>query len=310
MQSGQEVKYKISSAVLVLLSLLILFTGCSDSHYNRIIWSNPKGIFNQEIDEDVPLQSFSFLVLSDIHIGKTDNGVYWDFEAFIAWIEDFQGTAPLDFVINLGDSTQDSLEEEYQEYARFVESWQIPTHTIAGNHGVRNQERAFFRTYVNKSLTRRFSHKGISFYLIDTRYLSMGKKQLDDLFKNTASDRNVKIFCSHVPVFGGPELFYFSLSDPLERVVLINTMIQTNTALLLSGHAHYKDNLHRFKDASAELVCGSFHGRNSFFENTLPTWYVCTIYAEDKEILITRFSAEKDGSIHHSTFSPLSIGLD
>jgi len=64
MQSGQEVKYKISSAVLVLLSLLILCTGCSDSHYNRIIWSNPKGIFNQEIDEDVPLQSFSFLVLT------------------------------------------------------------------------------------------------------------------------------------------------------------------------------------------------------------------------------------------------------
>lgn len=295
---------------VLLISLLVLislcsFVGCSEAvGYSRIEKNHPGGSFDQEITTNTEIDSFSFLVLSDIHFGRTEEGVYWAFDEFFEWVDEYQNSDeyPLDFALSLGDGTAYSKEWEYQKYADFImelENRSIRTNAVLGNHDVRNIGREYFTQYINPSTARRFSHKGLSFYLLDTGNASLGKNQLDNLVRAAREDPNPKIFCSHFPVYGGPDTFYFSLSNPHERALLLQTMVESKTGLYLAGHLHLSSKIYHFTDTTTEFVCESFHGRNSLFESTLPVWYVLTYQAESHAISIVKYSVTNAKKIVH-----------
>jgi hypothetical protein len=116
---------------------------------------------------------------------------------------------------------------------------------VLDNHDVRADGRSLFIKYIDPHTDRRFSYNGISFYLLDTGNASLGKVQLDNLMDAAASDPNPKVFCGHVPLYGGPDMFYFSLKDPHERALLVDTMVKNKVGLYLAGHLHLTHKLYR-----------------------------------------------------------------
>lgn len=304
MQRGHD---KATASIRRVVLLLVFFSlsvmmGCSESLLSRIEWNHPGGSFNQEIDTTEPKQSFSFLVFSDLHVGRTEQGVYWAFDEFWQWLSDYQANASqtLEFALHLGDGTAYSLDSEYQKYAAFMQELtnrSIPNHAVLGNHDVRSNGRALFKQYIHTQTARRFSHKGLSLYLLDTGNASLGKKQLDNLMKAAADDPNSKIFVGHVPVYGGPDMLYFSLKDSYEQSLLINTMVKNKVGLYLGGHLHLTHKLYHYTDTTHEFVSESFHGRDSLLENTLPIWYVFTYDAPTNQLTIVRYAVGKNNAI-------------
>lgn len=213
----------------LLLASLLLFPSCSENLLSRIEFNHPGGSFNQAIDPTEARTSFSFLVLSDLHYGRTEDGVYYEFDAFDAWLDDYPD--PLAFALHLGDGTAYSLESEYRDYGSFMQGLGLDAHAVPGNHDVRGDGRKLFAQYIHPLTARRFSYNGISFYLLDTGNASLGKVQLDNLMDAAASDPNPKIFCGHIPLYGGADMFYFSLKDPHERALLVDTMVKNKVGL-------------------------------------------------------------------------------
>ncbi|MGE4453832.1 MAG: metallophosphoesterase [Sphaerochaeta sp.] len=303
---------KIGSSFLltILLISMLVLSGCSEiGGYSRIEQDAPGGSFDQSITSE-EREDFNFLVLSDLHYGRENAGVYWAFEEFYTWLDAYQ--EKLDFAIHLGDGTSESKACEYESYAAFLGTLKdrgIPAHAILGNHDVRDQGREHFIQYIHPSTTRRFSHKGLSFYLLDSGNASLGKTQLDNLNEAIQEDPNVKVFCSHIPLYGGPEVFYFALSDPLERALLLETMVSNKVGLSLSGHLHIATKLYQFTPSNTELVCESFHGRDDFFESTRPVWYVLTYQADSHTITIVRYAVAKSGRIEEKEVATISMPL-
>jgi len=298
-----------SNRLLCLLATcLLLFSSCSDNLISRIEFNHPGGSFDQAIDTTEARKSFSFLVFSDLHYGRTESGFYLEEEAFLAWLDTYPST--LAFALHLGDGTAYSLESEYRLYRDFLdmlEDRSIEVHAVLGNHDVREYGRTLFIRYINPLTARRFSYKGISFYLLDTGNASLGKVQLDNLMSSVADDPNPKIFCGHVPLYGGPDMFYFSLKDPHERALLVKTMVQNKVGLYLGGHLHINHKLYSYTDTNHEFVCESFHGRDSLIENTLPVWYVFTYDAPSNRITIFRYALKRDGAIGESVVTSVAL---
>lgn len=294
-----------TSIVIISIALLLL-VGCAPLELSNIEWDAPSARFDQAIDSTN--RSFSFLVFTDLHFGRDNSGVYWKNDEFLAWLDAYPNA--LDFALNLGDMTSESLESEFHQAANFLqelEDREIPTHSLVGNHDVRNEGRTLFRSLIHAQTARRFSYGGISFYLLDSGNASLGRKQLRALIKQASLDPNPKIFCSHIPFYGGPEMYYFGLSDAWERSMLVNTVVEAKVGLVLSGHLHLTELLHHYTDGHAELVCASFHGRDSIIEQTLPTWYVCSYDHIAKQLAVSQFQVTKEKTISCSVIAVLQM---
>lgn len=294
--------------LFLLITSLLFCTSCSQNLFSRIEFNHPGGSFDQPINTTEERQSFSFLLFSDLHVGRAEDGVYWDYDAFYAWLDAYPGT--LDFALHLGDGTADSTESEYRQYAAFLQSLtdrSLPNHAVLGNHDVRSDGRSLFSQYINDLTARRFSHKGFSFYLLDTGNASLGKTQLDNLMEAVAADPNPKLFCAHVPLYAGPDMFYFSLKDPLERALIVQTMVKNKVGLYVGGHLHIDSKLYAYTDTTHEFVSESFHGRDSLIENTLPVWYVLTYDVVSNSITIVKYASKRDNTIAEEVVATIGM---
>lgn len=290
----------------IIILLLALLAGCAPLDLANIERDAPSASFDEPVGS--ASRSFSFLVFSDLHFGRDDSGVYWKHEVFLDWLNSYPTT--LEFALNLGDMTSDSREIEYRMAAAFLQELEdrgIPSHSLVGNHDVRDGGRTLFRSYIHAQTARRFSYGGISFYLLDSGNASLGRTQLRTLIDQASSDHNPKIFCSHIPFYAGPDMYYFGLSDAWERTMLVNTMVKAKVGLVLSGHLHLTEKVHHFTEENAELVCASFHGRDSLIEQTLPTWYVCSYDHITKQLAVSQFQVTKEKTISCSVIAVLQM---
>lgn len=89
--------------------------------------------------------------------------------------------------------------------------------------------------------------------------------------------------------------------------MLVNTVVEAKVGLVLSGHLHLTELLHHYTDGHAELVCASFHGRDSIIEQTLPTWYTCSYDHNAHTLTITRFQVTKEDQITTSVIASLAF---
>jgi calcineurin-like phosphoesterase family protein len=250
--------------------------------------------------------SFSFLITTDHHFTRKDSGVWYAQEEFFSWLEEYQtetvgNTANhLGLMVCLGDCTENATEEEFIQYKEFLdkvgEKGITMSHSVKGNHDIRSDVDSglYWDIYVKEPLYQAFSYQGVSFYLLDTSARTLGRTQLAQLKEAIAQDTSPKLFCTHVPLYGKPELIYFCLPDTQEREEILELMSKNSVGLYLSGHHHNGDITYRYTSSMAEFIAGAYNGRTSLFETTLPRWYVCTYEAPGSTLTITRYQVNKE----------------
>jgi hypothetical protein len=112
----------------------------------------------QAAGREVP--SFSFVVVSDTHLGREDRDAaaeQWSRTA--AEIE----AAPGDFVLHLGDIVDGAREAQYPVYKDIRKTIRKPVHEIPGNHDTH----ALFAKHVREAVDWAFDHRGVRFLLLN-----------------------------------------------------------------------------------------------------------------------------------------------
>ena len=316
-----------SLPVLVIFLLVTIFFSCDLSMFQILDGekaSEDKNTFIITKEDEgfaSTLSSFTLLLTSDQHFIRKDSGVYYETEAFIAWVKKYQkdhrGSAPdlqLTHMISLGDITDNSSPEEFKQFIAFknkLSDEEITTYVVKGNHDYRPGTNciADWETYTGQDSYQAFAHKGVSFYLLNTAARTLGRIQMKELQEAVKTDSRPKLFFSHVPLYGKPSLLYTVLSDSQERENLIHLMVENKGMLFLAGHHHQGDVLHSFRRATSEFILGAFHGRDSLFEQIKPRWYLLYFNSVDKEITITRYQVENDKKITEKMMGTLPVEL-
>jgi hypothetical protein len=219
------------------------------------------------------------LILSDIHFGA-DSKKDLTLEKFRAWFDSLADagdtSVPLEqrkpvFCLCLGDSVESGVESEYEQFKKFTEEIKargVPVYGILGNHDHLNNGWVLWKKYVNPHTTYyRFMTKKFSWYFLDTASGTMGVSQLHDFVANARADPNPKLIFTHYPIYGGGGNFYFSLSDPQERAILLDTFAKTNVKLGTEGHQH-PGSSHDF---------GSFKEVNVSAFRDYKSWHILTV---------------------------------
>jgi calcineurin-like phosphoesterase family protein len=257
--------------------------------------------------------SFSFLITTDHHFSRKDSGVWYAEDEFFSWLETYQRetisnpASHLDLMVSLGDCTENSLEEEFLLYRQFLDHLAIlgiTSYSVKGNHDIRQNvdSSSLWDQYVQDPPYQAFSYKGVSFYLLDTSARTLGRTQLNQLREALPLDPNPKILCSHIPLYGKPELVYFSLPSTQEREEILALMKDNKAGIYLGGHQHFGDFSYQYSNTMSEAVLGTFHGRSSLIETTLPRWYVCRYDSKTALLTITRYQVDKESKTIDSSF--------
>lgn len=310
------------AGVLLLLSLLCVSCDLSMLHIlDGEKASEEKNTFIIEKPYEAPT-SFTLLLTSDQHFSRSDSGVYYETEAFLAWVRKYQAdhaTSASEFrlthMVSLGDITDNSRTEEFIQFVAFKDRLAdegITTYAVKGNHDIRSGTNciADWKTHTGQYSYQALEHKGVSFYLLNTANRTLGRIQMEELLEAlTLDDRRPKLFFSHMPLYGKPSLLYTVLGDSQERENLIRLMVKNKGMLFLAGHHHQGDLLYSFRSSTSEFILGSFHGRSSQIEHTKPRWYLLHFSVEKKTITITRYQVEDDRSMTETVMASLPVEL-
>ena len=306
--------------VVLLLLLPLLFFSCDLSMLQILDGEKASEDTNTFIITNAfeKPASFTLLLTSDQHFSRFDSGVYYETEAFLAWVKQYQAeTSTAEFIlthmIGLGDITDNSSPEEFKQFVDFKNKLTlegITTYVVKGNHDIRPGTNciADWKTYVGQYSYQAFAYRGISFYLLNTANRTAGRIQMQELQEAVKQDKRPKLFFSHMPLYGKPSLLYTVLCDTQERENLIHLLVENKGMLFLSGHHHQGDLLYSFRATTSEFTLGSFHGRDSFFEKIKPRWYLLYFCAEERTLSITRYQVESDKKITETVMTTLPVG--
>jgi predicted phosphodiesterase len=147
------------------------------------------------------LPNFSFLVVSDTHLGRQDQDA-----AARQWVRTAEAldTTAGDFVLHLGDVVDSGREAQYAVYRETRKRIRKPVYEIPGNH----DPQPLFEKHLRTPVELAFDHKGIRFLLFNNsrpeshdgfvtdKALAWIAKQCAD----AARKELLLIVCAHVPV--------------------------------------------------------------------------------------------------------------
>ncbi len=321
----QTTKYLLLLLPLLLVLLLLpLLVSCDLSMLQILDGEKASEDTNTFLITDAyeSPSSFTLLLTSDQHFFRKDSGVHYEEKLFHDWIASYQDAHPasdrerrLTLMVSLGDITDNSRPDEFQQFVDFegkLSDEGIATYVVKGNHDIRpgTNHLTYWDTYVGQYSYQAFSHKGVSFYLLNSAARTLGRiqmKELQDALK--LDDMRPKLFFSHVPLYGKATMFYTVMSDRQERENIISLMVENKVMLFLAGHHHQGDLLHSFRQTTSEFIVGSFHGRDSLIEQTKARWYLLHFNAVEKMITITRYQVESDRSISETVMARLPVVL-
>jgi 3',5'-cyclic-AMP phosphodiesterase len=109
-----------------------------------------------------PLPEFSFLVVSDTHLGRGDQeGPARQWARTAKQIDSTAG----DFVLHLGDVVDGGREAQYAVYKDIRKTIRKAVHEIPGNH----DPQELFERHLRKPVELALDHKGVRFLLLNTR---------------------------------------------------------------------------------------------------------------------------------------------
>jgi len=147
------------------------------------------------------LPAFSFLVVSDTHLGRQDQDA-----AARQWTRTaraIDATAG-DFVLHLGDIVDGGREAQYAVYKEIRKSIRKPMHEIPGNH----DPQALFEKHIRRPVDMAFDHQGVRFLLINNSrtdshdgFITTGQLTwLGDQCADAGRKALFVVICAHVPV--------------------------------------------------------------------------------------------------------------
>ena len=238
------------------------------------------------------------LLISDAHFGKAKSGTFFkteEFEKYITETTDILSTS--DFIVNLGDVSDNSEQAQLDEYKKWSEELFAgkPIVNVIGNHDNRNGGvQRFIHTFDLDSTYYRFNASDVQFYVVDSAFRTLGRQQLDHLMKVLEENKDEKkIILTHIPLYGSITNFYASFADEKERNFLLSRFSRYGVNLLLTGHKHVPESYYDYTDSFTEIVVNGFHGES--FRGSVPAFYVCEYKKADSSFTIAAYFY-KDGT--------------
>ncbi len=247
-------KVKKCFVKLLLLCLVFLNFSCdyglsqflsrADSLGDRIISLN-----NTDLPSPTTEDSYSVAIITDVHFGGKSRLGHPD-DKFLSYIQENKDSEKIKFVICLGDIVEHGWEEEYKEYASFVQKIESilgekTVYTTVGNHDLYNNGWQFWKKYVNTEFLLdssffTFKTKNFYWYFIDSASGTLGSSQFKYLKSKMQNDEGPKLVFSHYPVYagGGYKGDYFTMQNSDETSRLIALCDSTDTKLFNCGHTH------------------------------------------------------------------------
>jgi 3',5'-cyclic AMP phosphodiesterase CpdA len=205
---------------------------------------------NAVLAHESTIPDYSFIVVSDTHLGRDDKN-----DAADMWQKTAQefDSAAGDFVLHLGDVVDGGREKQYGIYKDIRRTIRIPVHEIPGNHDQASHFTRHFREKIDTS----FEHQGVRFVLMNnSRFkdpsgfvtadqLKWLQQQCDD----AASKNLFIILAMHVPIHDnrGPDPgFYVKPADG--QAALYKLLAQHRDRFLATMHGHFHCGLRGWDD--------------------------------------------------------------
>lgn len=257
----------------------------------------------QEIAPALSGTSFTILLITDVHVGRQSRvpDSYDAFGNMDDWVTSVTSSGSYDFLINLGDLTDDSTDSQYASAKHFYENMashmNLGSFTTIGNHDNRRGGRRRFNEYLGSPMYQAFSFGGYSFYLLDTSDRSVSKAQLSKLKQALKNDSQPKLFLTHYPLAADSMSYYYlALTDSEEREELIDLMVSNKVGLWVAGHRHAQKGPVVYTSTCHEITLASLNGLDDPWESP-PSWYVMTVDTLAKTVTFDRYEWHKgDGA--------------
>jgi 3',5'-cyclic-AMP phosphodiesterase len=216
-----------------------------------IVWAlSENGLLTaRQVDAAPAQKSFSFVQISDTHIGfhKPANEHVTDtLQKAIDAINALP--TPPAFVVHTGDISHLSKPEEFDQAKQLLSQLKVPLFTLPGEHdtiGDRGQayEEAFNRKNAREGL-QIWDHSGTHFLAVTnvldfgaTGKGALGQAQLDLLTKDLAAqkkDTPIVVF-SHIPLYDLYPKWGWATADSAK---LLSLLSRFSSVTVLSGHIH------------------------------------------------------------------------
>ena len=240
--------------IIIILSIIVL-SACEDlfdySPYETEIRVEDQDQWKENISalqiyNDSEADSFSFVAISDSHLD------YYQLEKAIKRINTMQG---IDFVVHLGDMTDQGWLSEYELFSDYISGLHLPILTCIGNHDyLSNGEKIYNSMFGTNNYFILF--KNVKLVFFDGTTLESNKSPDFEWLRNqlTGSNQPVIIF-SHVPPRG--EQYTKKYSDTYRKL-----LIENNVMLSVHGHEHihYYDDM--LSSGTNMLITGSVGNKN------------------------------------------------
>ena len=308
-------------AVIILVASLIISSCSFPSSIMQGVSGNPfkpsyqlseplssENIFNPPVSPEVPPEEvvppaqsaeplaegsdeFTFVMIADPHINRTDTGVAQHTEEFISFLEQQAAAGTVyPFIVCLGDLVDngdiyDSQAQDFIETARGYTELKNFIYVL-GNHDIRTHSKSEWESEYNVltpghdvSRMIRYSYKGVSIYKLDNSSRIFGKDQLAMLEEALRNDPNeYRIFLAHEVVATGGALDQSTVlfgSEAGELLRLFSIMEKHGVSMLFTGH-HHKGNVIYEGSHFAEFNAAALHSRSVSFESD-GYWYTVTV---------------------------------
>jgi len=187
--------------------------------------------------------SYSFIVLADTHI---ENGKAHRLEELADLISDnhSSGDPKIEFVVILGDITQNGALEDILKFIEVADSFGVPCYPVAGNHDIYFDNWSVWRDYIGSTRYRIDfgTENTTSLFILDSANTFFGKEQLDWLELELDKNQSDRTFVfTHAPLFV-PELGPFKLqqiTDTRERARIVS-ILDGKCDIMFMGHSHVR----------------------------------------------------------------------
>ncbi len=192
--------------------------------------------------DSVQRPEFSFLIVTDTHIGRQDS-----MAPATRWTQTVRAldAAAGDFVLHLGDVVDGQREAQYAVYKDIRRGLRKPIHEIPGNH----DQADHFEKHIRESIDMVLDHKGVRFLLVNNSHTDshdgfLTGRQLTWIGErcDEAAKRGLFLMlCMHVPVHENrhPDRgWYVKPKDGQTELYAILNRHRDRVLALLHGHFH------------------------------------------------------------------------
>jgi calcineurin-like phosphoesterase family protein len=189
-----------------------------------------------------PPQEFSFLVITDTHVGYRGQA-----SAAAQWVQTAKEltAARGDFVLHLGDIVDGGRDDQYPIYLETRKLIGKPVHEVPGNH----DPAAMFEKHIRKPIDMVLDHKGVRFLLVnnsrpDSHDGFFSAAQLDWIDRQCGEAARKGLYvvlCSHVPVHENkhPDRgWHVKPADGQKELYALAARHKEQLIAMLHGHFH------------------------------------------------------------------------